>query len=118
MQLGELKAELKARAEAAELKDDLEPKVQPGDLKAQLVELKAQAEAEKAKAEAITRILDVLTTSGYKGLRDLADSELKDKKAETITVAKKVGHEMSRGGGTPESERGHPSILWIERVGR
>ena len=81
--------ELKAKADAELAKVEAEKARAEAKADAKL----ARAEAEKARAEtrgeADRRILDFLTTSGYKGLRDLVDvvdSELKDKKVEARDV--------------------------------
>jgi hypothetical protein len=51
-----------------------------------VAELKAETDAVAARAEADMRILDILTTSGYKRLRDLADatdSQIRGEEVET-----------------------------------
>jgi hypothetical protein len=57
--------------EATELK--LEAKVEATELKAKLEVAAAKAEVAAAKGEADRRILDYITSSSYKGLRDLVE---------------------------------------------
>ena len=96
MQATELKAKADAelaKVEAEKARAEAKAEAEKARAEAKADAKLARAEAEKARAEtrgeADRRILDFLTTSGYKGLRDLVDvvdSELKDKKVEARDV--------------------------------